>query len=433
MTHLSTKSPIAIVLGLGFGDEGKGSIVDWLIRRESPHGHGVVVRYNGGAQAAHHVVAPDGRTHCFAQLGAGSLVPGTRTHMGARVVIDPLALHIEAAALAQAGVPHALGRVTIDPRAVVVTPWHALTNRLREQLRGPRRHGSTGRGIAEAELDAERGLPTVRAGDVANHARLLSALKLVRMTKLDQAEQLVGSAGHPLLDQLARTPIEPVAAGLEGVFEPGRARLSETLPASDFVVLEGAQGILLDREHGFFPHVATTQATRAAAEQALVELGLGDHPREVWGVTRAYHTRHGDGPFPSESDAWRTRVPEQHNGEGPWQGAFRVGPLDTVLARHGLAKLGAIDRLVVNAVDRIERLDPDTPTLCEAWDVDGQRLRDLPAEAPSALTELAFRARPCNVAPPREAFLARIEAELGRRIDVVGRGPRADQKQLLNP
>jgi adenylosuccinate synthase len=423
------KQPIAIVLGLGFGDEGKGSIVDWLIRQRAPRGDGLVVRYNGGAQAAHHVISPEGRTHCFAQLGAGSLVRGTRTHIGPGVIVDPLALHIESAAIAQAGIPRALERVTIDPRAVIVTPWHALINRLREHLRGHDRHGSTGRGIAEAELDAERGLPTVRAEDAADPHRLRRALNLVRLTKIDQAEQLVGTS-HPLLTQLTETPVDPVASGIEGLFEHGRARLTHALPQASFIVLEGAQGILLDRDHGFFPHVATTRGTRAFAESALASFGLADHPREAWGVLRAYHTRHGDGPFPTADDTWRTHLPEPHNGEGPWQGAFRVGPLDMVLARHALSRTGPIDRLVINAVDRLEEL-PSPPSLCEAWTLGDSVLRTLPDAPPPTLTELAFKASPNYMTTTPDAFISRVELELERPVDLIGRGPRADQKKLV--
>jgi adenylosuccinate synthase len=135
---------IQLVLGLGFGDEGKGSLVDWLARRaKSPP---LVVRFNGGPQAQHHVVTDDGRVHCFAQLGSASFVDGSRTHLAHDMAVDPFALHAEIAEFAGPV------DVTIDPRCVVVTPWHAIVNRIRESLRGAGRHGTTGRGIREAKL-----------------------------------------------------------------------------------------------------------------------------------------------------------------------------------------------------------------------------------------------------------------------------------------
>ena len=108
-----------LVLGLGFGDEGKGTIVDWLARQANAPP--LVVRWNGGPQAAHHVV-DGGRVHCFAQLGSASFVPGARTHLAAGMAVDPYALLAEDEALARAGVPDALARLTIDPRARLKTP-----------------------------------------------------------------------------------------------------------------------------------------------------------------------------------------------------------------------------------------------------------------------------------------------------------------------
>ncbi len=121
---------VAIVLGLGFGDEGKGTIVDWLARQAD--GPVTVVRWNGGPQAAHHVVTPEGRVFCFAQLGAGSFVAGARTHLGRDMIVDPIALLREADAFGG----DVLARVSIDPQALVVTPWHAVLNQIREVARG---------------------------------------------------------------------------------------------------------------------------------------------------------------------------------------------------------------------------------------------------------------------------------------------------------
>src|SRR5262245_25683269 len=126
-------SPHVILAGLGFGDEGKGSLTDALARRR---GEGAcVVRYNGGPQAAHYVVTPEGRSHCFAQLGSGSLTPGARTFLSRFMVVDPLALAREAEALASLGVSGALRRLTLDERCVVVTPFHKLVNRIQELAR----------------------------------------------------------------------------------------------------------------------------------------------------------------------------------------------------------------------------------------------------------------------------------------------------------
>src|ERR1700734_1777495 len=118
----------AMVVDLGFGDAGKGLVTDFLVRSL---GAGLVVRWNGGAQAGHNVVAPDGRHHTFAQIGAGTFVPGVRTHLAERTIVHPTALGVEAARLAEIGVPDALDRLSVSERALVITPFHQAANRLR--------------------------------------------------------------------------------------------------------------------------------------------------------------------------------------------------------------------------------------------------------------------------------------------------------------
>ncbi|HEY7215209.1 MAG TPA: adenylosuccinate synthetase, partial [Thermoanaerobaculia bacterium] len=133
-----------LLVDLGFGDAGKGLLTDFLVRRS---GATVVVRYNGGAQAGHNVVTPDGRHHTFAQLGSGSFVAGVRTFLSRHVVVHPTALLAEAAALRAKGVGDALDRVRLSERALVITPFHQAAGRLRELARGAARHGSCGVGV----------------------------------------------------------------------------------------------------------------------------------------------------------------------------------------------------------------------------------------------------------------------------------------------
>jgi adenylosuccinate synthase len=138
-----------VVVDLGYGDAGKGTVVDWLCSRADAGPVHAVVRFNGGAQAAHNVVTSDGRHHTFAQFGSGSFIPGVRTHLSRFVLVDPLALAGEAAHLASLGVRDALDRVTVDRDALLATPYHRAANRARELARGDRRHGSCGMGIGE--------------------------------------------------------------------------------------------------------------------------------------------------------------------------------------------------------------------------------------------------------------------------------------------
>src|SRR5688572_10036886 len=130
-----------LVVGLGFGDEGKGTIIDYLARRYRAH---TVIRFNGGPQAAHHVVTADGRAHCFSQFGSATLIDGVCTYLSRFMLLDPLALINENYHLKQLGITDGLKRLTIDKDSLIVTPFHKLINRMQEIARGDKRHGSCG-------------------------------------------------------------------------------------------------------------------------------------------------------------------------------------------------------------------------------------------------------------------------------------------------
>ena len=188
-----------IVADLGYGDSGKGTVTDWLC---SPLGSGsllgdgpvrTVVRFNGGAQAAHNVVAADGRHHTFAQFGSGSFTPGVRTHLSRFVLVDPLALAAEATHLASVGVPDALDRLTVDRDALLATPYHRAANRARELARGRDRHGSCGMGIGETvryALDHPADAP--RVADCAAPRTLARLLRRLRDRLTEELGPLEG-------------------------------------------------------------------------------------------------------------------------------------------------------------------------------------------------------------------------------------------------
>src|SRR3989344_2017692 len=145
-----TKKKAVLVGGLGFGDEGKGTTTEFLT---GFYKAGVVIRYNGGAQAGHNVVLRDGRQHVFSQFGSGTFVPGVKTHLSRFVVVNPVSMFNEEKHLQRVGVTDAFQRTTIDEQATIVTPYHRIANQLAEISRGPNRHGSCGRGIGEAVSD----------------------------------------------------------------------------------------------------------------------------------------------------------------------------------------------------------------------------------------------------------------------------------------
>src|SRR5262249_10547168 len=187
-------SHLAIVAGLGYGDSGKGTVVDWLCSPLGSRPVQTVVRFNGGAQAAHNVLTRDGRHHAFAQFGAGTFTPRVRTHLSRFVLLDPLALAAEAAHLAIVGVPDALDRLTVDRDALLTTPYHPAANRARELARGNHRHGSCGMGIGEtASYALAHPADAPRAGDCTSPPALARKLATLR----DRLTEDIGPLGGP--------------------------------------------------------------------------------------------------------------------------------------------------------------------------------------------------------------------------------------------
>jgi adenylosuccinate synthase len=345
-----------VVVGLGFGDEGKGAVVDALCGDGSVTS---VVRFNGGAQAAHNVVV-GGRHHTFSQFGSGTL-SGTPTLLSRHVLVEPIALATEARELAALGVADPLGLVSVDGNALLTTPIHVAANRAREDARGRDRHGSCGKGIGETtwySLVARRRPPVgsvfegqsvsgvpgspPTVGDCAHPARLRRRLDdLARF----YAPLLAGSDhGFPPVDDLVGL-YRDFAGAVRTVSGDEVARRAER----GRLVFEGAQGVLLDQWRGFHPHTTWSTVTPDNARALLASTGGRAH---VLGVTRTYQTRHGAGPLPTEDPGVARRCVEPHNGTGRYQGGWRAGHLDAVLLRYAVAACGGIDSLAVTHLDR---------------------------------------------------------------------------------
>lgn len=357
----------SIVVGLGFGDEGKGATVDYLA---DLHGYMDVVRYNGGAQAAHHVQHPDsGHVHCFAQVGAAAMRPGRRTYLSKFVVIEPLAMEREFATLDAAGFADCQARQVIDGRATIATPYHRALNRIREMSRGDARHGSCGQGIGIAHLDrALSRAPGLCVLDVMTRETLIHRLEQVRVSVLDRARQTLAEQAYPALPQqlkalavLSSSQLShTLAARYRAILldspvtiDPHGELLAETL-RSRGVIFEGAQGVGLDPDAGFFPHVTATRTTPHNA-LALIAEAESTRARFMLGVCRAYATRHGAGPFPTEDADLGAAIPDWHNGHGPWQGSWRVGWFDEVWCRHAVRCCDdELDALAITCLDRLD-------------------------------------------------------------------------------
>jgi adenylosuccinate synthase len=334
--------PVVVVVGCQWGDEGKGKIVDLLAAKAD-----VVARYQGGPNAGHTVVR-DGRTFVLHLLPTGALHPHVHCVLGNGVVVDPDRLSVEIADLEGAGFGLA-GRLTISAAAHTILPYHIALDTWYEQ--GARRVGSTRRGIGPAYTDKARRVG-VRIGDLLRPESLRGPVGAIR----EEAERLIGSGA-------ALAPVADVVASLA---EAGRrlapfvgdasVLAAQAIADGRRLVLEGAQGTLLDLDHGSYPFVTSSNAT---AGGACTGLGIGPTRIDaVWGVTKAYSTRVGDGPFVTEESGTRGDELRKAGGEfGATTGRpRRCGWLDFVVLRHAV-RVNGLDGLAVTKLDVLDDLD----------------------------------------------------------------------------
>lgn len=350
------------LLGLGFGDCGKGLFTDALTRIRDAH---TVVRFNGGAQAGHNVVLPDGRHHTFSQFGAGSFVGDTVTVLASPVVVHPSAILIEAQALERVGVARAMTRLMVDGRCRVTTPFHQAAGRLREHGRGAAAHGTCGVGVGETVA-----FSLLHPGDGLTYAELFSPAlalqKLIHIQQVLRAEigtlqtDLVLTGGSRdewvLLNDsgVARRWLDQIEPVLGYVKAQTADAIAARLHLPGTVIFEGAQGVLLDEWRGFHPHTTWSTISTQAVHNVLTDVGISAAV-EHFGVLRSYLTRHGTGPFPTHDTALNG-LAEPHNNADGWQGEFRRGHPDAVLLRYALDCVGALDGLLVNHLDAIDRV-----------------------------------------------------------------------------
>ena len=405
-----------IVVDLGYGDAGKGTVVDWLCATRPVH---AVVRFNGGGQAAHNVVLPDGRWHTFAQFGAGTFRPGVRTHLSRFMVVDPLALAVEADHLAAVGVPDALDRLTVDGAALLTTPYHRAANRAREVARGADRHGSCGMGVGETmAYDLAYPGEAPRVGDCVTPAVLRQRLAALR----DRLTAELGPLDAPPVDDC----VTAFTAFAERVSIVDGNHLT-TLLRSGTCVFEGAQGVLLDEWHGFHPYTTWSTTTFTNAERLLAEADMSGTATRL-GVLRTATTRHGPGPLVTEDPTLPFADPR--NPTNPWQGRFRFGHFDAVAHRYALEVAGGVDGLALTHLD----LAGPQLRICRRYDWTA-RLAPGPAgdlDRQAALTGRLLRSRPGYDEPPRD-WVATVEDELACPVVLTSHGPTAEDKSVRGP
>jgi adenylosuccinate synthase len=415
-----------VTVGLGFGDEGKGSCVDFLVRASNA---AAVIRYNGGPQASHHVVLPDGRWHGFSQLGAGSFVPGVRAHLSRAMLVEPQNLLREAQVLREKGVPDAMARLSIDPRCTLVTPFHKMLGQILEQSRGEARFGSVGMGVGQAVLDRAKG-DALSLGDTLDVDILRRKLSRLQEEKLTICAPLVEKSKltNALFTRLSqRSAVEEIlrsyhsfSSAYKEILAFDEEQLPQLLEMGD-CVLEGAQGSLLDPNGGFAPYVTKTTTTLSAAQELLS--GIDVELRSM-GILRAYHHRHGAGPLVTEDSS--LSIEEPHNKTGPWQGAFRIGYFDLLLARYALSLNPGVDELAVTCLDQLSQ----APKICISYQHKNSKITEL---CQGDLASLLSECRPLEykVLRPHQALntmLAFLRDELKKRISLISLGPTYQDK-----
>ncbi len=353
-----------LIAGLAYGDEGKGTISDFLSHEsaEAP----LIVRYNGGAQAGHNVVLEDGKNHVFAQFGSGMFRRGALTFLSKFMLIEPIGMMYEARQLKQFGLADIFEKTFIDREAPLITPFHIAANRILESSRGNDRHGSCGLGIGETVEDLkEHKEDAPRVKDLDNFRELERKLKLVRERKLSKTRHLFRTLENDPDSQINIFMLEAADAAEQCLRKYSDFKKLVQIRPGGYLrnlidgrtaIFEGAQGMLLHPAYGSGPHVTKTDTTFRNAEELLKEAGC-PHKAVKVGVLRGYFTRHGAGPFPTEDKTLSEKILDAENKEHPWQGKFRVGFFDETAAKYAIECIGGIDLLALTNLDRLREMD----------------------------------------------------------------------------
>ena len=377
-----------VVIGANFGDEGKGLITDFYA---APHGGAALVaRFNGGAQAGHTVVTPEGQRHVFSHFGSGSFA-GTPTFLSRFFVCNPILFLKERKIL---GAKNAIPPVYVDSTAGITTPYDMMINQIAEEARGNGRHGSCGMGFGETiERNSAAGFALVH-GDLMEAGGLQEKLRLIRDQWVPQRLQALNITSPAekwrerlSSDALVQNFMTDVAEYLDATKPAAASFLHDTKRR---IVFEGAQGLLLDQGHAWFPHV-TRSHTGVRNVLTLAE-DAGLDTLNVTYITRAYATRHGAGPLPHElARAPYPRIKDETNVTNDWQGSLRFGWLDADLLaatiQSDLSRHSAGIRLRPGlAVTCLDQLDKDATVFAReaAQTMEKGRLADFLKQAVGA-------------------------------------------------
>ena len=424
--------PLTIIIGAQWGDEGKGHITDRLAQ-----GAAVVARYSGGDNAGHTVTIGN-EVFKLHLIPSGIIHPGVLCLIGNGAVVNPAVLLREMDALAARGVDVGPARLKLSGGAHLITPGHIAMDRAHERERGRGAIGTTLRGIGPAYTDKARRVG-LRAELLADPAALAAALAEHVAIK---NEVLVKVYGEEPLDAGAIAADFAVhAARLAPHLADGPLLLDEALARGETVLAEGAQGTLLDIDHGTYPYVTSSSPT---AGGAMTGLGVGPRAVDrVVGVAKAFTTRVGGGPFPTELDgAPAARL--RGTGENPWDEygtttgrPRRVGWLDLPILRHA-RRVNSLSDLVLTKLDILSGL-AEIP-VCVAYELDGCRVESFPTDLsvlaqcrpvyetlPGWADDITGARRPADLPANARRYVDFVAEAAGVPVSYVSVGPGREQ------
>ncbi len=419
--------PAIVLIGAQWGDEGKGKATDLLGGRVQ-----WVVRYQGGNNAGHTVVLPNGDNYALHLIPSGILTPGVTNVIGNGVVVDPGELLDELAGLERRNVD--TSGLLLSADAHLIMPYHVAIDKVTERFLGNNKIGTTGRGIGPCYQDKIARVG-VRVADVLDEKILTQKVEAALEIK---NQMLVKIYNRRALDP--EQVVDEVLAQAELFAHricDTRLRLNQALERGDTVLLEGSQGTLLDVDHGTYPYVTSSNPT---AGGAAVGSGIGPNRiGTVLGILKAYTTRVGSGPFPTELfDEYGEYLAKTGGEVGVTTGrARRCGWFDAVIARYATRVNGITDYFLTK-LDVLSSLS--TVPICVGYQVDGQRVDDMPMTQ----TEI-HHARPIYEQMPgwwedisgartfgdlpkaAQDYVLRLEDLAGAHISCIGVGPGRDQ------
>jgi adenylosuccinate synthase len=416
-----------VILGAQWGDEGKGKIVDLFCERFD-----IVARYQGGHNAGHTVLI-SGRKFVLKLIPSGILRPGTETVIGNGVVIDPAALLSEIDMLEAAGV-QVKGRLFISNRAHVLFPAHRMMEKLSEGRPGRVSIGTTARGIGPCYED-KTGRRGVRIADLLDPEVFRSQYDSVMEEKIAIARAF--GIEEPLDLRRIREDYEAFGARIQPMVCDTAARLNQAIQAGKSVLFEGAQGTMLDIDHGTYPFVTSSSASAGG-----VCTGAGVAPKRidgVIGVSKAYITRVGGGPFPTEAlDGAGERIRSRGNEFGAVTGRpRRCGWFDVPLLRYA-AMINGMDGLAVTKLDVLDEFD-NIP-VCVSYRLGKKAIAEMPAtvaeigkiepvyECLPGWNESTFGITSFEQLPAKARdYLAFLESRTGVEIGCISTGPERNQ------